>query len=111
VSNIRAWTGEEESLLREKYLSIPVKTLAEALGRSVPSVDNKPRRLGLKKPDDSSIILPTTSSFRSSFEMMTREDAQKLDKIDLLRATGASSRRTDVSSITQNSPSLRGTSS
>ncbi len=85
VSKIRAWTDEEESLLREKYLSVPVKTLAEALGRSVPSIDNKIRRLGLIKSNDSSISLPTRSSLQNSFEMMTREDAQKLDKIDLLR--------------------------
>ena len=85
MSKERAWTEEEESLLRDNYPSTSIRALSEMLGRSIPSVDGKVRRLGLARPDAGRGVRGTREGCRNPFELMTREDALKLDKIDLLR--------------------------
>ncbi|MFH2110349.1 MAG: hypothetical protein ABIJ47_03700 [Candidatus Bathyarchaeota archaeon] len=85
MSKERPWTEEEESLLRENYPSTSVRALSEMLGRSIPSVDGKVRRLGLAKQDTAHVVGGAREGYRNPFELMPREDALKLDKIDLLR--------------------------
>jgi hypothetical protein len=79
------WTDEEESLLREKYPSLSAGALSEMLGRSVSSVEGKAKRLGLRKADTEQVEIDPPHNYPNQFEMMTRDDALKLDKIDLLR--------------------------
>ena len=85
MSKERPWTKEEESLLRENYPNVSIRALSEMLGRSIPSVDGKVRRLGLARSDAGRVVGGTREGYRNPFELMTREDALKLDKIDLLR--------------------------
>jgi len=85
MSKERPWTEEEESLLRENYPNVSIRALSEMLGRSIPSVEGKARRLGLRKPDARQGEGGSRDGYKNQFEMMTREDALKLDKIDLLR--------------------------
>ena len=85
MSREGAWSGEEESLLSENYTTLSIRALSDMLGRSIPSVEGKARRLGLRKPDARQGEGGSRDGYKNRFEMMTREDALKLDKIDLLR--------------------------
>jgi hypothetical protein len=85
MSRKGAWSGEEESMLREKYPSVPNSVLSDMLGRGIPSVEGKARRLGLCKLDTRPGDGDAPDGYMNPFEMMTRGDALKLDKIDLLR--------------------------
>jgi len=80
-----AWTDEEETLLRESYPGASIRELSETLGRSIPSVEGKVRRLGLAKPKAREGGGDAREGYRNPFELMTREEALRLDKIDLLR--------------------------
>jgi hypothetical protein len=55
------------------------------LGRSVASVEGKARRMGLSKPGALRDTGKTPDGYPNPFELMTRDDALKLDKIDILR--------------------------
>ena len=79
------WTEEEESLLRENYPSVSLKELSDILGRSVSSIEGKTRRMGLRKSGTRRSTGKNPDGYPNPFEMMTRDNALKLDKIDLLR--------------------------
>ena len=79
------WTKDEESLLRENHPNVSIRALSEMLGRSVSSVEGKIRRLGLNKPSPRRGEGGAREGHRNTFELMTREDALKLGKIDLLK--------------------------
>ena len=85
MSDKRAWTGEEESLLRENYHSESSMGVSDMLGRSVASIEGKARRMGLSKPGALRDTGKTPDGYPNPFELMTRDDALKLDKIDILR--------------------------
>jgi hypothetical protein len=85
MSRKGAWSGEEESLLRENYPSMSAKALSDMLERSVSSIEGKAKRLGLSKLNDRQGDGDAPDGYLNPFEMMTRDDALKLDKIDLLR--------------------------
>ena len=85
MSGKGAWTKDEESLLRENYPNVSIRALSEMLGRSTPSVEGKIRRLGLNEPSPRRGAGGAREGHRNLFELMTREEALKLDKIDVLR--------------------------
>ncbi len=78
----KVWTAEEEDLLMKTFADTPNRELAEQLQRSVSSITNKATRMGLVKegPEEEDVGPPEIP-----IELMSREDAMKLDKIDLLR--------------------------
>jgi len=79
MSNKEDWTPEEEEILRQQYAATPNSTLAARLGRSKSSIVMKASRLGIAKE-----IREKPDGFANQFELMTREETLKLDKIDLL---------------------------
>jgi hypothetical protein len=81
------WTEEEERLMRELYPTTDNATLSRRLGRSVSAVENKASRIGLKKrmPKKEETAEEDEEGFDNPFELISREEALKLDKIDLLR--------------------------
>jgi hypothetical protein len=79
------WSEEEETLLREKYPSVSNSTLSGMLGKSISSIEGKARRLGLSRLNTGKSRGESPDGYLNLFEMMTRDDALKLDKIDLLR--------------------------
>jgi hypothetical protein len=82
------WTEEEESLMRELYPTTDNAALSRRLGRSVGAVENKASRMGLRKKrraEEDSRGEEGEDGFENSFELIGREEAVKLDKIDLLR--------------------------
>lgn len=85
MSSERAWSEDEESLLRENYPSVSIKRLSDSLGRSVSSVEGKARRMGLNKSSTRHGSEKIPDLYPNPFELLTRDDALKLDKIDLLR--------------------------
>ena len=85
MSRKGAWSEEEETLFREKYTSVSNTTLSGMLDRSISSIEGKARRLGLSKLNTGKGRGDPPDGYPNSFEMMTRDDALKLDKIDLLR--------------------------
>ena len=80
-----AWSEREETLLRENYPSVKNSTLSDMLGRSVYSIECRAKRLGLRKMGATQGGGEAPDGYSNPFEMMTREDALKLDKIDILR--------------------------
>ncbi len=81
VSKKSTWTAEDEAFLRESFASTPNRELARKMGRTVSSIQMKANRLGLVKE----VMEPNvTGGFENRFETMSREDALKLDKADLL---------------------------
>ena len=85
MSSEKAWTEEEESLLRENYTSASLNELSDTLGRSVSSIEGKARRMGLRKSSTRHGSGKNPDNYPNPFDLMTRDDALKLDKIDLLR--------------------------
>jgi len=85
MSREGAWSGEEESLLMKNYPSVSNRALSDMLGRSISSIEGKAKRLGLSKLDARPGEGDIPDNYQNPFEMMTRDDALKLDKIDLLR--------------------------
>jgi hypothetical protein len=81
MSKKETWTPEEEEVLRQKYPTTKNKVLSKELNRTVPSITMKAVRLKLVKQIDEDPI----DDYENSFEVMTRDDAMKLDKFDLLR--------------------------
>jgi len=85
MSSERAWTAEEETLLKDNFPSASLEKLSDTLGRSVSSIEGKARRMGLRKSGKCRGASKAPSDFSNPFDLMTRDDAIKLDKIDLLR--------------------------
>lgn len=81
------WTEEEESLMEELYPATDNTTLSRLLGRSVFAVENKASRMGLRKErvEEAQGEVEGRAGYSNPFELMSREEALKLDKIDLLR--------------------------
>jgi hypothetical protein len=81
------WTEEEERLLRELYATTDNAALSKRLGKSVGAVENKASRMGLKKrtAEEKGSAEEDEEGYENPFELIGREEALKLDKIDLLR--------------------------
>jgi hypothetical protein len=83
---MRRWTTEDESLLEELYPTTDYATLSSMLGRSISAIENKASRMGLRKIEGSEEEEePSSDRFSNPFELASREEALKRDKIDLLR--------------------------
>ncbi len=80
MSTKETWTPEEEEVLREKYPTTKNKMLSAQLNRSIDSIKMKASRLGLIKE----IKEEPADQTDNKFILMSREDAMKLDKFDLL---------------------------
>jgi len=80
------WTEEEERILRREYPKSSNLVLSRKLGRSIGAVENKASRMGLRKERKAGEEEKgDESGFDNPFELMSREESMKLDKIDLLR--------------------------
>lgn len=82
------WTEEEERVLRKEYPTSSNLVLSQKLGRSIGAIENKASRMGLRKEvkeDGEDPEKGDENGFDNSFELIGREEALKLDKIDLLR--------------------------
>jgi hypothetical protein len=81
------WQKEEEEILRKLYPAVDNGTIARILKRSIASIENKASRMGLKKATRRRVgeMEKEAEDFVNRFEMMSREEAKKLDQIDLLR--------------------------
>jgi|GEM_PF-2678092 len=81
------WTEEQEQILREQYPSSDNLTLSKRLGKSIGAIENKASRMGLKKEKQTKEgnAEKEEDGFENPFELISREEALKLDKIDLLR--------------------------
>lgn len=83
---MRRWTEEEEDLLRDLYPTADNLTLSERLGRNISSIENKASRMGLRKEKkEAEAEEGGGEDFENRFELISREEAIKLDKVDLLR--------------------------
>ncbi len=80
MSGREDWDQREEDYLRKNYPTIPNRRLAEDLDRSVNSIQLKAIRLGLVKetPEEDE------AEFVNLLETMSRDEAKRLDKLDLL---------------------------
>lgn len=78
------WRDEEVETLKKLYPSTPNRELAERLHRSQYSVEMKAKRLQLQKEPSPP---PTKEPHRyvNEFAVITREEAAKRDKVELLR--------------------------
>jgi len=78
------WSKRETEILRRLYPYVDNDTLAWLLDKSRASVENKASRMGLKK-----VVRRNKNGqvdgFVNRFELISREEAEKLDQIDLLR--------------------------
>lgn len=79
------WTQDEELLLEETYPTTDNPTLSKMLTRSVSAIENKASRMGLRKTEVNEEEEPSSDRFSNPFELASREEALKRDKIDLLR--------------------------
>jgi hypothetical protein len=79
MSSKETWEPEDEVFLREHYSTTSNRKLAKEMGRTVNSIQIKANRLGLAKEIDDE-----DDDFENNLEEMTRDEAKKLDKIDLL---------------------------
>ena len=77
------WSQEDEDLLRDLYPRIPTRILAKQMNRSIPAIIAKASRMGIQKEIQDDMEFP--DDFENPFELISREEAQKLDKIDVLR--------------------------
>lgn len=83
---MRRWTTQDESLLEELYPTTDKPTLSKILDRSVSAIENKASRMELRKIEGSEEGEELSSDrFSNPFELASREEALKRDKIDLLR--------------------------
>ena len=83
---MRRWTTEDESLLDDLYPTTDNPTLSKMLTRSVSAIENKASRMGLRKTEvNEEGEKPSSDRFSNPFELASREEALKRDKIDLLR--------------------------
>ncbi len=83
---MRRWTAQDESLLEELYPTTDKPTLSKILDRSVSAIENKASRMELRKIEGSEEgEEPSSDRFSNPFELASREEALKRDKIDLLR--------------------------
>ena len=83
---MRRWTAQDESLLEELYPTTDKPTLSKILDRSMSAIENKASRMELRKIEGSEEgEEPPPDRFRNPFELASREEALKRDKIDLLR--------------------------
>lgn len=74
----RPWTEEEDAFIREHYASMTAREIAESLGRTVPSVEDRLNKAGLRK------IAPWTEEERA---FVTSRYASTPNK-ELARAVG-----------------------
>lgn len=83
---MRRWTTQDESLLEDLYPTTDKPTLSKILDRSVSAIENKASRMELRKIEGSEEgEEPSSDRFSNPFELASREEALKRDKIDLLR--------------------------
>ena len=83
---MRRWTTEDESLLEDLYPTTDYATLSRKLTRSISAIENKASRMGLRKTEvNEEGEEPSSDRFSNPFELASREEALKRDKIDLLR--------------------------
>lgn len=81
-----SWTEEEERFLKERYADTDTGALAAMMGRSLASVENKANRLGLRKSRRDPVPEPHGEPpFQNRLDLISREEAVRLDKVDLLR--------------------------
>jgi hypothetical protein len=82
------WTAEEEEILRERYSNESTEILANELNRTIAAIDHKAIRLGLRKSRSVQAQIEeggSTDVYLNQFILKSREDAIRLDRIDLLR--------------------------
>lgn len=77
------WSDEEVETLKKLYPTTPNREIAERLRRSQHSVEMKAKRLHLQKAP--SPPPPPEPSRVNEFVVITREEATKRDKVELLR--------------------------
>lgn len=83
---MRRWTAQDQSLLEELYPTTDKPTLSKILDRSISAIENKASRMELRKIEGSEEgEEPSSDRFSNPFELASREEALKRDKIDLLR--------------------------
>jgi len=83
---MKRWTAQDESLLEELYPTTDKPTLSKILDRSISAIENKASRMELRKIEGSEEgEEPSSDRFSNPFELASREEALKRDKIDLLR--------------------------
>jgi hypothetical protein len=78
------WSDNEVEVLKNLYPTTPNEQIARQLGRSLYSVEMKAKRLGLLKnssPSPLELCIPENIIFK----LISRKDALKRDKVDLLR--------------------------
>ena len=76
------WSKEEEETLKQLYPHTPNREIAQRLKRSQHSIEMKAKRLKLTKQSNPP---PPTPQYLNQFTTLTREEATKRDKIELLR--------------------------
>jgi len=81
------WSGEEEEELRRLYPVTDRGELSVLFGRSVASIDNKASRMGLRKREVTGKLCEglEPETYVNSFVLLSRREALRLDRIDLLR--------------------------
>ena len=79
------WSQDEVDILENLYPSTPNDEIARRLGRSRYSVEMKAKRLGFEKEQPSPAPEEEDSPAPPSFELISREEALKRDKVELLR--------------------------
>ncbi len=77
------WSEWEERLLRLLYPYHDNETIAEVLGKSRASIDNKASRMGLKKAGPRGRV--EVEDIINRFDLISREEARNLDEVDVLR--------------------------
>ena len=83
---MRRWTAQDEGLLEELYPTTDKPTLSKILDRSVSAIENKASRMELRKIEGNEEgEEPPSDRFSNPFQLTSREEALKRDKIDLLR--------------------------
>jgi len=78
------WSDEEVEVLKKLYPGTPNRELAERLRRSQYSVEMKAKRLRLQK-EPSPPPGKEPRRYVNEFAVITREEATKRDKVELLR--------------------------
>ena len=63
VGGMKLWTLEEDALFAELYPTHTAPQIAEILGRSLPSIDNRRHTLGLRKEGNSGRFTPGIASW------------------------------------------------
>lgn len=79
------WSDEEVETLRKLYPTTPNRELAERLRRSQYSVEMKAKSLRLRKEPSPPPTKEPPSRHENEFTVITREEATKRDKVELLR--------------------------